>query len=164
MTTVSLLPDGWQPERFATLIYVIKNDEILMIEKLRGHGRGKVNAPGGHIELGETPAECAIRELFEEVRLTVLEVEEVANLKFFDTKNGFSMQGYVFKTCANECIGIPTQTEEAIPFWVDINAIPYDRMWEDDAIWLPRVLAGNYIDAELVFADDVLTSWRISAG
>ena len=38
-------------------------------------GAGKVNAPGGHIEVGETPEECAIREAFEEVGIAVLSVD-----------------------------------------------------------------------------------------
>jgi hypothetical protein len=26
------------------------------------------------------------------------------------------------------------------PEWFDIEKIPYDKMWDDDIIWLPRVL------------------------
>ena len=159
-TEVSILPKNWQPKEWATLVYVLNGDQVLLIEKLRGHGKGKVNAPGGRMEPGETPAECAMRELFEEVWLTVLDVEERANLKFFDTKNGFSMQGYVF--VASEFSGEPVETDEAKPFWVERKNIPYERMWEDDYVWLPRVLNGDYINAELVFANDELKQWRLS--
>ena len=92
----SILPSDWQPERFATLIYLIRDDEVLLIEKLRGHGAGKVNAPGGHIEVGESPEDCAIREAFEEVGITVLHADLRATLRFHDTENGFNMLGYAF--------------------------------------------------------------------
>lgn len=155
----SILPPDWQPDRFATLIYLVRNDEILLIEKLRGHGAGKVNAPGGHIEVGETPEECAIREAFEEVGITVLCADLQATLKFHDTENGFNMLGYalVSKTFR----GQPKRSPEAVPFWSKTDQIPFERMWEDDQHWVPRILAGERLDCEFIFANDVLQSLSI---
>ena len=155
----SILPVDWRPERFATLIYLIRDDEILLIEKLRGHGAGKVNAPGGHIEIGETPEECAIREAFEEVGITVLSAELRATLKFHDTENGFNMLGYALTSTT--FAGEPRETPEAIPFWSKINEIPFDRMWEDDQHWVPSLLAGECLECEFVFANDVLQTLKI---
>ena len=56
----------WQPTEVATLLFVIRGDQILLIRKKRGLGAGKINGPGGRIEPGETPHECAIRETQEE--------------------------------------------------------------------------------------------------
>ncbi len=155
----SILPSDWQPERFATLIYLIRDDEILLIEKLRGHGAGKVNAPGGHIEVGETPEECAIREAFEEVGITVLSADLRATLKFHDTENGFNMLGYALVSTTFS--GQPKRTPEAVPFWSKIDEIPFDRMWEDDQHWVPRILAGERLDCEFIFANDVLQTLKI---
>ena len=155
----SILPSYWQPERFATLIYLIRDDEILLIEKLRGHGAGKVNAPGGHIEVGETPEECAIREAFEEVGITVLSADLRATLKFHDTENGFNMLGYAL--VSTSFAGKPRSTSEAVPFWSRIDQIPFDRMWEDDQHWVPRILAGERLDCEFIFANDVLQTLKI---
>lgn len=142
-------------------MYLERDDEILLIEKLRGHGAGKVNAPGGHIEVGETPEECAIREIFEEVRMTVLRAELRATLRFHDTHNGFNMLGYAF--VATEFTGEPQQSDEAVPFWVNKDSIPYDRMWEDDRHWLPRILAGEQLDCWLIFKNDELQEFDIKA-
>ena len=155
----SILPADWKPSRFATLIYLIRDDEVLLIEKLRGHGAGKVNAPGGHIEVGETPEECAIREAFEEVGIAVLNADVRATLKFHDTENGFNMLGYALTSTT--FTGQPRTTPEAVPFWSKIEQIPFDRMWEDDQHWVPRVLAGECLDCEFVFANDVLQTLNI---
>ncbi len=158
-TTNSILPVDWRPDRFATLIYLIRDDEVLLIEKLRGHGAGKVNAPGGHIEVGETPEECAIREAFEEVGIAVLNADLCATLKFHDTENGFNMLGYALTSTT--FTGQPKSTPEAIPFWSKIGEIPFDRMWEDDRHWVPRILGGERLDCEFVFANDVLQTFNI---
>ena len=39
--------------------------------------------------------------------------------------------------------GMPRETEEAIPLWFSVDALPYDEMWEDDRRWLPLLLAGQ---------------------
>lgn len=160
MNAQSILPADWQPNRFATLIYVIEHDRVLLIEKLQGHGAGKVNAPGGHIEVGETPEECALRELFEEVGLVALQADQRGELKFHDTAKDFDMLGYVFLTSTYS--GHLTASNEANPFWIEIKDIPYERMWEDDVIWLPRMLKGDYIKGEFVFTDDSLARWRLT--
>ena len=50
----------------ATLCFVIKDDEILMINRNKPPFMGLWNAVGGHIEDGETPSQSAIREIKEE--------------------------------------------------------------------------------------------------
>ncbi len=39
--------NDWNGEVVATLLFVIQDGNILLIEKKRGHGAGKVNGPGG---------------------------------------------------------------------------------------------------------------------
>ena len=57
----------WQPTELATLCFVIRDGQILLIHKKRGLGAGKINGPGGRIESGETAEQGAIRETQEEV-------------------------------------------------------------------------------------------------
>jgi 8-oxo-dGTP diphosphatase len=40
--------------------------------------------------------------------------------------------------------------------WMPIDAIPYDEMWADDRIWLPRVLAGEWVELRAVFDGDAM--------
>ena len=72
--------EKWQAEITATLMFVIRDDEVLLIHKKRGLGKGKVNGPGGKLEAGETPAACAVRETEEEVVvLRIVPIFSIAN-------------------------------------------------------------------------------------
>lgn len=52
---------------------IIDNDEILLIKKKTGPYDGKLDLPGGTIEMNEKPSEALIRELKEEVGISVLD-------------------------------------------------------------------------------------------
>jgi hypothetical protein len=54
---------NWQPTMKASLCFVRQGGMVLMIRKKRGLGAGKINGPGGRLELGESALEAAIREL-----------------------------------------------------------------------------------------------------
>jgi len=43
------------------------------------------------------------------------------------------------------------ETEEMKPQWFDISDIPYEKMWEDDVIWLPRVLQEKKVEYRFEF-------------
>src|SRR5205814_3215392 len=80
----------WTPRDRATLLFVIRTGEVLLIRKKRGLGAGKINAPGGRLEAGESPAQGAVREVQEEVGVTPLEVQELGQLSFQFT-DGYSL-------------------------------------------------------------------------
>ena len=71
------------------------NGKLLLIDKKRGLGAGKINGPGGRLEPGETPRQAAIRELREELCVTPTGVRRAGELLFQFT-NGHSIHGYVF--------------------------------------------------------------------
>ena len=43
-----------------------------------------------------------------------------------------------------------------------MDEIPYDKMWEDDALWLPLVLAGECILGDFVFENDRLRCHEVT--
>ncbi|MCY3885016.1 MAG: 8-oxo-dGTP diphosphatase [Gammaproteobacteria bacterium] len=155
----ALISQGWIPRDRATLVYVLSNQSVLLIRKLRGHGRGKVNAPGGKLESGESAEECAVRELHEEVGIRAKKLHRCATLKFLDLETCFSLEGYVFLVDKFE--GTPRGTKEADPFWCPRELVPYESMWEDDRYWLPYVLCGDWVSGEFVFANDKLKEWFV---
>ncbi len=135
----------------ATLLFVIEADRILLIRKLRGLGAGKINGPGGRIEPGETPAQAAIRELREELCIESGPVHP-AGLLSFQFTDGYSLHCHVFRTDSYR--GTPTETDEAIPIWAGLDAIPYDAMWADDRIWIPHMLSGTPFAGRFIFDND----------
>lgn len=143
-------------------MYVVRKDEVLLIKKKRGHGAGKVNAPGGKVVHGESVTACAVRECEEEVGITAHNPCSRGTVRFQDLVNGFALQGQVF--VATEFSGSPFETQEAKPFWCSLNAIPYGLMWEDDRYWLPHVLGGKSVAGDFYFRNDRLVSWGIEIG
>src|SRR3954468_4301798 len=116
---------NWQPRERANLCFIVKDGRILLILKKRGLGAGKINAPGGKIEPGETALESAIREAQEEIGVTPLEIEERGDL-YFQFTDGYSLHCVVF--LARDYEGELIETAEATPLWFDLAAIPYDEM------------------------------------
>ena len=119
-----------------------------MIEKKRGLGAGYFNAPGGRMEPGETPLECAVREIQEELCITPLDPEHAGTVMFQFT-DGHSIHGEVF--IASEFEGTPTETDEAVPIWFHIDELPYHNMWEDDSVWMPHLIARKKFHGRFIF-------------
>jgi 8-oxo-dGTP diphosphatase len=151
----------WEHHRFdqeAVLCFARRGEEVLLIHKKTGLGTGKVNAPGGRLEPGETPAEAAIRETQEETGVTPLHLEERADLSFLFT-NGFSLHVKAF--FAGDMEGEPHATREADPFFCPIQEIPYEKMWADDREWLPRSLQGDYVMGRFIFEGDTMLDMQL---
>lgn len=55
-------------------VCVIKDGRVLMGKRLNAHGAGNWAFPGGHLEFGETLAQCAAREVAEETGLKITNV------------------------------------------------------------------------------------------
>ena len=159
MTEISLPPvreidwQSWQPEVVATLMFVLQDTEVLLIRKKRGLGAGKINGPGGKIEGDETPLACAIRETQEELLINPLNIRAGGEL-YFHAEDMPRILAHVF--VATDYEGTPTETDEAAPVWFSITDIPFDEMWDDDRLWLPRVLAGESVEGYFTFVEETL--------
>lgn len=149
---------SWVPRERATLMLIFRDGQVLLIRKKRGLGAGKFNGPGGRIEPGETPLQAAIREVEEEVRVSPEGVRLAGEL-WFQFVDGHSIQGYAY--AASGLQGEPQETDEALPFWFPVSAIPYHEMWADDRIWLPLLLAGRPFVGRFLFDGDQMLGCEI---
>lgn len=150
--------DHWKAKDPATLVFVFRDNEVLLINKKRGLGQGKVNGPGGKVDPGETPEESAIRECREELHIEVGNLEYCGEHKFQFT-DGYSIHVWVYRT--RDFTGVPTETEEAEPLWTPIDDIPFDLMWEDDRHWLPMLIRGEKFQARWIFDGDRMVDHHI---
>jgi len=151
--------ENWAAVHRATLLFVIRDDQVLLIRKKRGLGAGKINGPGGKLDDGETWQQAATREVEEELRITPLDVRERGELRF-QFVDGYSIDVRVFS--ATDYEGTPTETEEAIPLWFPLDAVPYEEMWADDILWLPMVFAGKSFAGRFIFEKDSMLDHEIA--
>lgn len=150
--------NDWKPQIHATLMFIVRGGEVLLIEKKRGHGAGKINAPGGKIDPGETPEQAAIRETQEELHVTPLAPRKIGEL-WFEMSDYPSLQCHVFR--ADDFSGTPTETDEAVPLWSKHEDVPYDRMWEDDLHWLPLLLENQTFHGRFRFEKEAMLEMEL---
>lgn len=153
LLSVKNITGGWEPSERAVIVYVRSGRDILLIHKKRGLGKGKINAPGGRIEKGETPAEAAVRECMEETGM-IPEAPLLLGVLDFAFTDGYSLAGYVFT--ADRFSGDMRETPEALPFFCSEERLPYDKMWADDLLWLPYALRGGSFSGKFIFDGDVM--------
>jgi mutator protein MutT len=135
-----------------TLLFLLRDNEILLAMKKRGFGEGRWNGVGGKIEPGETIEEATARECHEEIGVRPGELEKVAHLTFAFPDDTPDILAHVYIT--TEWEGEPIETEEMAPRWFALGDIPYHEMWQDDEFWLPHVLAGKKLVASFMFTQD----------
>jgi len=133
---------------------------ILLGLKKRGYGAQKWNGFGGHPELGETMEQALLREIDEECHLKVTQIEKRGRL-IFNMDNDHKPT-LVHLYTALKWTGTPQESDEMLPQWFPIDAIPYDQMWEDDYKWIPFIIAGKNIEAVIGFdKDDKMRNFEI---
>jgi 8-oxo-dGTP diphosphatase len=74
-------------------VIVVRGDSVLFGLRRGAHGGGSWSFPGGHIEAGESPEACALRELEEETGLRALNPRRVG-----ETEDVFP-DGSRYRTC-----------------------------------------------------------------
>ena len=140
------------PKKILTLVYILKDNQILLGMKKRGFGKGKWNGFGGKVKVGEeTIRDGALREVQEECGLC-LKDEDICQLGLidFEFKNEpVHLEVHVFE--ARQYSGQVTESDEMSPKWFDIKEMPYDNMWIDDEFWHPWFFKGQKFKAYFLF-------------
>ena len=55
---------------------------------------------------------------------------------------------------ANSYYGRVRESDEMRPQWFNLHSIPYDNMFPDDRLWLPKVLNGEAFKAKFKFDEN----------
>ena len=128
--------------KLATLCYVINKTEnsTLMIHRVKkenDYHEGKWNGLGGKFEQGETPEECAVREVQEESGLIMKNPRLHGFLTFpmFDEVDDW----YVFVFTASEFEGKLITSNEGNLKWIKNEELFSLNLWEGDKIFLEWV-------------------------
>ena len=119
---------------------VVRGVELLMV---RNHS-GYWSTPGGHLDFGESPAECAVRETLEETGIRVSNVEFIAI-----TNDVLSTVGKHYVTiwmrgeADDSPIAIGDTGEIAEAQWCALNALPQPLHK-----YLENLIAGRSLPSE----------------
>lgn len=120
-------------------IVVRADGQLLMV---RNH-RGLWSTPGGHLDFGETPAECAARETLEETGIVVTDVEFVAISSDVLPDSGRHYLTVWMRATAPAVAPVIGDTAEiAEAAWFAPDALPGPRQ-----LYLENLLAGRSMPA-----------------
>jgi 8-oxo-dGTP diphosphatase len=132
--------------------------EVLLGFKKTGFGAGRWVGIGGHVEDGESAVDATAREVAEETSLVVApaQMAHMASLNFvFPARPSWDQTADVFVT--DSFAGEPQESDEVLPRWFGLGALPFDGMWDDAKYWMPVVLGGERVVVTITFADDCAT-------
>jgi 8-oxo-dGTP diphosphatase len=142
--------------KLATLCYVRRDGKTLMVHRIKKPNdmhQGKWNGLGGKLEPGETPEECAIREIFEESGLRIRDPQLKGLLTFpaFAKEEDWYAFVFVVTDFAGELIDSP----EGVLAWVDDSELLGLDLWEGDRYFMPWLDQAGFFSAKFVYKDGV---------
>lgn len=126
-----------------------------MGRKKTGFGTGKMVGLGGHVEAGESVQDAACREVAEESSVLVRtgDLNDVGSVEFvFPARPEWNMSTRIFT--ADEFEGDAVETEEIVPGWFNLDALPVSDMWQDAEHWLPPMLTGRRLAVRITLNPD----------
>jgi 8-oxo-dGTP diphosphatase len=128
--------------KLTTLVYCVENDQVLLAQRKKEPFIGYWIAPGGKIEPGESPYQCAVRELLEETGLSAQNPQLRGVVT--ETSARPDWQWMIFIYVVTRFSGTLISDEsEGILKWYSLANLVDLYMPEADRIFLPRVLDLN---------------------
>jgi len=118
-------------------------------KKPNDYHEGKWNGLGGKFEQGESPEECAIREVEEESGLLMIDPKMKGFITFpmFDGKKDW----YVFLFIAEKFSGKLIDSNEGKLEWIQHENLADLNLWDGDKIFIPWLFQEKYFSAKFVY-------------
>lgn len=152
-----------------TLCYLEKGSAYLMLHRVKKENdvnAGKWVGVGGHFEEGESPYDCAVREIFEETGLVcaalsyrgvvtfVSDKYETEQMHLFTSDDFLGDDTYPRYTGGEET---PTACNEGNLAWVKKALVPTLPLWEGDKVFLSMLEKdAPFFSLKLVYEGDTL--------
>jgi len=148
--------------KLATLCYVRKDNQTLMIHRVKkknDHHEGKWNGLGGKFEQGETPEECAIREIKEEAGLSVknLKMKGFITFPLFDFVDDWFVFVFVIDDFEGELIDSP----EGDLAWIPNEKLTTINLWAGDKIFLDWLEQDRFFSAKFIYENKEFIDYTV---
>jgi 8-oxo-dGTP diphosphatase len=152
--------------KLATLCYVRegsgRSGRTLMLHRIKKANdmhAGKWNGLGGKLEAGETPEECAIREIREESGLLVVDPILRGVITFPQFSRGEDWYTYIF--VAEQFTGEVIDSNEGVLAWVENDKLLDLNLWPGDRIFLRWLDDPRFFSAKFVYQQGELTKYEV---
>ena len=120
----------------SSLCYLLRGDEVLMMHRTRKKNdmnHDKWIAVGGRFKAGESPEECALREVREETGLTMVDPQYRGIVTFVnDLYETERMHLFTTETFTGEM----TDCDEGELVWLPKDELLTKKLWEGDKLFL----------------------------
>ena len=150
--------------KITTLIYAMRDGKVLMMKRRKQPNLGQWTAPGGKVELHESPAECALRELAEETGLVAAGRPELRIIAT-ETSPLAGWQWLMFIYLLREVTGeVIDDCPEGDLAWIPVDEVQTLPIPQADAIFYPFIVgeAPGPISMKFEYdADLILRDWRV---
>lgn len=149
-----------------TECYIRRGDDMLFILKGRDDmNTGKYLGVGGHMEIGESPVDCILREIEEETGIVSSELKDLkmrAVITFINPKYGDEyIHLFEAEYIGSEDPALRTCDEGEFK-WVNIRDIPSLPMWEGDMVMFEQLLnTKEFFSLKLIYDGDFLKETKI---
>ena len=141
--------------KLATLCYIKKDGKTLMLHRTKKENdmhEGKWVGVGGKIEKGESPEECAVREVFEETGLKAEELKLRGLLTFPDFNSSEDWYGYLY--VVEKFSGELIESPEGDLKWVEDSKLFDLDMWEGDELFMRWMLEDRMFSAKFIYDEN----------
>lgn len=135
--TMEKAPTAGDPPRVGVGCIVVRSGRVLLVRTRSGFW----STPGGHLDFGETPAECAARETEEETGVRVHDVELVAITNdVFEDRGAHYVTIWMRGEALDDEVVIGDTGEIAEAGWFDPKSLPSPRH-----LYFENLLAGRCV-------------------
>lgn len=119
------MADLINPPRVGVAVLIQRDGKLLLHRRKGNHGKGTWSVAGGHLEYGETPEDCAIREVWEEIGVHIRGVSFVGITNDVFTDTGLHYITIWMRAALIEGDPIAAAPEEVEEIaWFALDALP----------------------------------------
>jgi 8-oxo-dGTP diphosphatase len=150
--------------KLATLCYVMdkKNNKTLMIHRVKkkdDYHQGKWNGLGGKFDKGESPEDCAIREVYEESGLKIKNPRMHGFITFPNFDGVYDW--YVFIFTSDEFEGNIIDSKEGNLEWIPNNKLMDLNLWDGDKIFMEWLFQEKFFSAKFNYHEGKFVDYTV---
>ena len=151
LATLCYVRDGIGPRGRTLMLHRIK--------KANDMHAGKWNGLGGKVEGGESPEECAIREVCEESGLRMVDPILRGIITFPQFSGGEDWYTYIYVAYAHT--GALIDSNEGVLEWVENDKLFDLNLWAGDRVFMRWLDDPRFFSAKFVYLSGELTKYEV---